>query len=60
MGRDITADLLARQEYGIAKHGKPLRPNNGRSAQTDGYQEILDFCNYRVQKLMEDANAGHE
>ena len=42
----VLADMAERRQVGIEKYGKPLRPDNGRDALVDAYQEALDLCVY--------------
>lgn len=51
--RAVMADLLAREQQGIAKYGTTLQTYNGRDALVDLYQELLDACQYVKQLLRE-------
>ena len=43
----------ARTAIGVAKYGEPLRTDNGRDAEKDGFEELLDFCQYQEQSRQE-------
>ena len=49
----VKQDLDERRRKGIETYGTPLRPNNGRDALTDAYEEALDLCCYLRQSLEE-------
>lgn len=49
----ITKDLMGRHEFGLAKYGVALGPNNGRNSFKDIYEEWLDAYNYTVNALLE-------
>jgi len=49
-------DLIARAEMGLKKYGTRLRLHNGRVAEVDVYQEILDALMYAMQCRLE----GHD
>ena len=49
----VRADIEARALLGVKKYGTRLRPNNGRHALVDAYQEALDLCMYLRQALAE-------
>jgi hypothetical protein len=49
----VQADIEARAVLGVKKYGTRLRPNNGRHALVDAYQEALDLCMYLRQALAE-------
>ena len=59
-GRDISelvkADIEKRAELGQLKYGERLKPNNGRDALIDAYQEALDLCMYLRQLIEERKN----
>ena len=42
-----------RTEKGIATYGTPLMTFNGRDAEQDMRDELLDFCQYQQQHIME-------
>lgn len=42
-----------RTQQGILKYGEPLQTFNNRDAQLDMLEELLDFCQYQQQRLME-------
>ena len=42
-----------RTEKGVVKYGHPLSTFNGRDARQDAMEEILDFCQYQQQRIME-------
>jgi len=54
---DITAlvqqDIEARAQKGEQTYGERLKPNNGRDALVDAYQEALDLCMYLRQCIEE-------
>ena len=43
----------SRTAQGIETYGRPLQTHNGRDAGVDMLQELLDFCQYQQQRLME-------
>jgi hypothetical protein len=45
-GKDLLADMAARREFGIKKHGTPLQVANGRDFAADTFQEVLDGAVY--------------
>ena len=48
------ADWIDRRTAkGIETYGQPLATHNGRDAQRDMTEEILDFCQYQQQRVME-------
>ena len=42
----VSADLLQRRIFGLAKYGSLLQPGNGRDNLQDLYEELLDACVY--------------
>ena len=42
-----------RTAIGVAKYGEPLTTFNGHDAGRDALEEILDFCQYQHQQLLE-------
>ena len=42
-----------RTARGVETYGTPLQTFNGRDAGVDMLQEILDFCQYQQQRIME-------
>lgn len=42
----VLDDMESRRALGVEKYGKPLRPDNGRNALVDAYQESLDLVVY--------------
>jgi hypothetical protein len=42
----VRTDMLARHEFGLAKHGNPLVAENGRDHLADALQEALDGAVY--------------
>ena len=42
-----------RTEKGIATYGEPLMTHNGRDAERDMTEELLDFAQYQQQYIME-------
>ena len=54
----VRADLLAREQVGIARYGTPQQAHNGRDGLRDAYEEALDLCCYLRQVIAErDARA---
>ncbi len=49
----VVADMVRRDQDGFEKYGCRLRPNNGRDALVDAYQEALDRTVYLRQVLYE-------
>lgn len=49
----VTNDLLLKLEAGAEKYGSPLMTNNGRSADLDQYQDLLDAIAYGTQAIYE-------
>lgn len=49
----VKADLEGRAVMGKRKYGERLKPNNGRDALVDAYQESLDLCMYLRQVIVE-------
>lgn len=49
----VIQDMKDRNEFGIKKHGVPLKPHNGRYSVIDAYQEALDLCVYLRQLIYE-------
>ena len=43
----------ARTAQGVETYGQPLQTDNGRDAERDAFQELLDFCQYQEQDRME-------
>ncbi|HET9144099.1 hypothetical protein [Actinophytocola sp.] len=54
----VAADLMAREAIGITRYGTPLQPFNGRDADLDLYEELLDAAAYMKQRLIEKAAEG--
>lgn len=51
----VIADIERRRELGIARYGTALQPDNGRNADLDLYEELLDAAMYAKQRLVEKA-----
>ena len=51
---EVCKDLQKRAALGRKKYGERLKPNNGRDALQDSYEEALDLANYLKQKLVEE------
>ena len=49
----VIEDIAKRKVLGTQRYGEPLKPNNGRSAIVDAYQECLDLAAYLKQFLLE-------
>ena len=49
----VKKDLDKRAEIGLKKYGERLKPNNGRDALQDAYEEALDLANYLRQAIEE-------
>ncbi len=48
------ADWIDRRTaQGVETYGQPLATHNGRDAERDMLEELLDFCQYQQQRLME-------
>jgi hypothetical protein len=47
----VMKDMEQRRMDGIAKYGVPVRPENGRDALIDLYQELLDAVVYTRQEI---------
>ena len=43
----------SRTSEGIGTYGRPLQTFNGRDVVMDMMEEILDFCQYQQQRIME-------
>lgn len=53
----VRADIIARARAGTVKYGMPLRTFNGRNAEMDLYQEVLDGIQYATQLWLENPTA---
>ena len=42
-----------RTAKGIETYGGPLMTHDGRNAKRDATEELLDFCQYQQQRIME-------
>ncbi len=51
--RAVIADLLEREQQGIATYGTTLQTFNGRDALLDAYAECLDMAQYLKQAILE-------
>jgi hypothetical protein len=49
----VQQDIEQRAVIGCKKYGQRLKPNNGRCALTDAYQEALDLVMYLKQAIVE-------
>jgi hypothetical protein len=49
----VLADIESRVKKGEETYGERLKPNNGRDALVDAYQEALDLCLYLRQEIEE-------
>lgn len=49
----VQRDMVSRAVSGMLKYGTPLKPNNGRDALVDAYQEALDLAVYLRQAIYE-------
>ena len=49
----VVKDMEDRDRLGRARYGIPLRPQNGRDALVDAYQEVLDLSVYLRQEIEE-------
>ena len=49
----VVTDLMNRMALGKARYGQPLKPNNGRDALRDAYEELLDAAAYIRQAMFE-------
>lgn len=52
----VIQDLQDRKELGKQKYGQALKPNNGRDALKDLYQELMDALVYLRQVIYERDN----
>lgn len=57
--RELLADMEARRDFGIRKHGRPVQLGNRRNAKADAYQEILDAIVYAHLRMRELDDGGH-
>lgn len=53
----VAADLMERERIGVSRYGTPLQPFNGRDADQDLYEELLDAAAYMKQRMIEKAAA---
>jgi hypothetical protein len=51
---DVIKDISERVRVGIERYGEPLKPNNGREALVDAYQEAIDLVMYLRQRVTEE------
>lgn len=56
--RTVTSDVLLKLEAGAKKYGSPLMTHNGRSADLDQYQDLLDSIAYGTQAIFECKDAA--
>lgn len=49
----VVYDIAERRKVGIQRYGMALRPNNGRDALRDAYEEALDLAMYLRQAIAE-------
>lgn len=49
----FAAWIDARTAKGVDTYGGPLKTHNGRDAQLDMVEELLDFCQYQQQRIIE-------
>lgn len=54
----VAADLMERERIGVSRYGTPLQPFNGRDADQDLYEELLDAAAYMKQRMIEKAAEG--
>lgn len=57
---DLAVDCRARAEMGKRKRGTYLMTHNGRDADWDFYQELIDAAKYAEQKFMESGDPADE
>ena len=50
----LVAEMRKRDDLGLKRYGVRLQPFNGRDAQTDCFEEILDAFVYSIQSDYED------
>ncbi len=50
---EIIDDMRRRRQTGLLRYGQPLRPDNGRDALRDLYEELLDALAYVMQTRLE-------
>jgi hypothetical protein len=56
---NVLADMEARRDFGIRKHGRPVQLGNQRDVKADAYQEILDaivYAHLRMRQLDDGQN----
>jgi hypothetical protein len=53
-------EAFERDQFGRAKYGVPLRPNNGRDSLDDAYQEAMDLAVYLRNAAEEAGPAGND
>lgn len=56
---DLLADMRERRAFGIAKHGGPVRLDDGRDRRADCYQELLDGIVYAHRNMRVLEMRGH-
>lgn len=49
----VIADIEERKQIGIQRYGTVLQAGNGRDSLRDAYEELLDFCVYFKQYIVE-------
>lgn len=49
----LCSELAERRRLGVARYGTPLQAGNGRDAEADLRQELLDACAYSWQVALE-------
>ena len=55
----LIADCENRAAFGLTLYDAPVKPNNGRDALLDAYEEVLDCLVYLKQRILElDGAAG--
>lgn len=59
----LLSAMRARDQFGRAKYGMPLRPGNGQDSLQEAIQEVLDAVAYLCCRSLErpdDLEAGHD
>jgi hypothetical protein len=51
--QSVIEDMNQRNEFGKRKYNQSLQPFNGRNSCIDKYQEILDYCVYAKNDIIE-------
>jgi len=60
LANQVKVDIENRIIKGVQTYGERLRPNNGRIALQDAYEEVLDLSLYLKQELLEKKNHNQQ